>query len=347
MLLLAAVLVVELGRVPQFAADGDTVALAYGSGKGIYVAVSNNAGRTFAPAVKVAEADVLPLGRHRGPRIVMAGGVMTVTAVVGKTVATGPHAHGLPADGDLLAWRSVDVGKTWSDPARANDVASSAREGLHALGVDGKGRLLAAWLDLRAQGTRLYGAASHDGGSSWGKNFLIYESPDGTICQCCHPSIAFDKSGAAAVLFRNALGGCRDLYLALATDGVTFGKAEKMGQSQWKLNACPMDGGGVAFSAGGPVTAWRRDQALFLSEPGKPEVQIGEGKDVALAARGGKVVAVWVSARGVEIWRRGAGPSEVASDKGSMPAVAVLPDGSVLAGWESDGGIIVRRFDYP
>ena len=38
-----------------------------------------------------------------------------ITAVAGKTVSQGVYAHGLPADGDLLQWRSQDDGKTWSE----------------------------------------------------------------------------------------------------------------------------------------------------------------------------------------------------------------------------------------
>jgi hypothetical protein len=60
--------------------------------------------------VKVAEAPILPLTRHRGPRIAISNGTIVVTAVTGETVATGTHAHGLPSDGDLFAWRSADGG---------------------------------------------------------------------------------------------------------------------------------------------------------------------------------------------------------------------------------------------
>ena len=62
-------------------------------------------------------------------------------------------------------------------------------------------------------GTKLYGARSRDGGVTWSKNVLIYESPDGTICQCCHPSAAFDPGGQVLVMWRNCLGGARDMYL--------------------------------------------------------------------------------------------------------------------------------------
>src|SRR5215469_8821675 len=81
-------------REPQLAVNGSTVALAFGAGKAIYVAISKDAGNRFSPPVKVAEAPIIPLTRHRGPRISFAGDGIVVTAVVGRTLTDGPHAHG-------------------------------------------------------------------------------------------------------------------------------------------------------------------------------------------------------------------------------------------------------------
>src|SRR5258708_4397952 len=99
---------------PQIAVNGSTVALAFGAGTGIYVSASPDSGKTFSVPVKVAEAEILPLTRHRGPRIVISGSTIVITAVVGKTPEKGAHAHGLPSDGDLIAWRSTDGGRNWS-----------------------------------------------------------------------------------------------------------------------------------------------------------------------------------------------------------------------------------------
>src|SRR4051812_17232935 len=117
-------------RQPQLAASQRMVALVYGEGNSIYVATSTDEGRSFSKACKVAEVGKLMLGRHRGPRVAISGGTIVVTAVPGG-----------PAEGDLLAWRSVDAGKTWSNRIRINDVAGAAREGLQTLASDGHGRL--------------------------------------------------------------------------------------------------------------------------------------------------------------------------------------------------------------
>src|SRR6266478_7528594 len=102
--------------------------MVYGSGHAILLRRSSDSGHTFSAPMQVAESTVLALGRHRGPRVLFSGKTIVVSAVSGATVATGQHAHGLPADGDLLAWRSSDGGVTWSKPVIVNDVPTAAME---------------------------------------------------------------------------------------------------------------------------------------------------------------------------------------------------------------------------
>ncbi len=329
-------------REPQLAVRGSNVFLAFGAGDTIYFSASSDAGKTFFAPVRIANAPILPLSRHRGPRLALSGNAIVVTAVTGKTAGQGEHSHGLPSDGDLLSWRSLDDGKTWSKATIVNDVPGAPTEGLHALASDGRGRLFAAWLDKRSgKGTKLYGARSADGGLSWSKNMLIYDSPDGTICECCHPSLAFDGE-EILVMWRNALAGSRDMYLARSADGLSFGKPAKLGEGTWQLNACPMDGGGIVASNHRVVTAWRRNKEIFFAGPGEKETGVGEGTDVALAAAPGGVLAIWSSPTGVRVLFPGARESAVVAPQGTFPAIAVLPGGRALGAWETEGKIVVQ-----
>jgi len=332
----------EPARGPQLAAGGSLVTLAFGSGKAIYSSVSRDRGATFSPPVKVAETGILPLTRHRGPHIAVAGHTIVITAVAGKTLAEGPHAHGLPSDGDLQVWRSADGGRSWRQGAPINDVPGSATEGLHALATDGKDRLFAVWLDKRGRdGTRLYGAVSTDSGATWSKNVLVYQSPGGSICECCHPSAAIRSNGEIVVMWRNSLDGSRDLYLATSRDGETFAPPRKLGMGTWQLNACPMDGGGLAVSGNKILTAWRREGHVFLAEPGHAEQQMGTGKDVALALSGARTYVAWVDTSAVKVWVDG--EVETLSTAGAFPALLGLPGGEALAAWEEAGAIQLRR----
>jgi hypothetical protein len=328
-------------REPQLASSAKLVALAFGSGSDIYVQTSRDQGKSFSSPTRVAEVGVLPLGRHRGPRIALSGSTLVVTAVAGNVAATGVHAHGLASDGDLFAWRSIDGGKSWKKGVRINDVPSAAREGLHALASDGHGNFFAVWLDLRNGGTELYGAVSRDSGATWSANLPLYKSPDGHICECCHPSVAYAKDGTIDVMWRNCLDGSRDFYLMRSTNGKTFGQPEKLGMGTWKINACPMDGGGLAHEGQRTITAWRREKDIFLAEPGKAENRIGEGKDVVVAAGNNSVYAAWISGNQLELWTNGT--TQTVAGSASFPSIVALPNGGALAAWEADGGISVQR----
>jgi hypothetical protein len=264
---------------------------------------------------------------------------IVITAIAGKDISKEPHAHGLPEKGDLSVWRSTDRGKTWLRTGIINDVPGAAREGLHAIAADSKGTLFAAWLDLREPGTRLYGSRSTDGGRTWSKNALIYSSPDGTICQCCDPALAFDDAGEIWAMWRNALGGNRDLYVAHSSDGARFSAAQKLGKQSWALNACPMDGGGLVIDHGRVISAWRRGNEVFLAEPGLSESRLGDGKDVAIALGQRGAFVAWAGGKGVAVKAPGAeAPIQLSTD-GSYPNLAALPDGSILAAWEEKGAI--------
>ena len=326
---------------PQMVTHGSIVMMTFGAGKQIYFSASSNGGETFSDPVKVAVGAVIPLTRHRGPRLALAGGAIVITAVTGKTLSDGPHAHGLPTDGDLIAWRSVDGGKSWSKGVVVNDVPGAPTEGLHALTSDGKGNLFAAWLDKRSgKGTKLYGARSTDG-VHWSKNVLIYDSPEGTICECCHPSAAIDADGQILVMWRNWLGGARDMYLATSRDGVTFSKPAKLGEGSWQLNACPMDGGGLLTAGKQVATGWRRGEQVYIDEPGQAEKLMGTGKDVAIAVSHDKVYAIWTNSGAIVAWT--AGKSTEVAKSGAFPALTGLADGGVLAAWEENGSIVTRR----
>jgi hypothetical protein len=319
-------------RQPQLAAAQGTVAMTFASGESIWLAKSTDGGRSWGAPGKVADLPKLLAGRHRGPRVVIAGNALLVSAV--------------PAGSDLFCWRSTDGGRTWSKPVAINDAPTSAREGLHAMAADADGHVAAAWLDDRVPGgKRLWGAFSDDGGATWGKNVLLYESPSGTICQCCHPSLIALGHGEFAVMWRNVVDGSRDFYVLRLRGGRPQGAAAKQGQGTWKLDACPMDGGGMAPDSGDIATAWRREHNVFLARPGQAERDLGPGQDIALAEGRKGPAAIWVSGKAVRLLEPGAASARTIAENGAFPAIVALPDGSVLAAWEEDGAIATRRIE--
>ncbi|MBI2687483.1 MAG: exo-alpha-sialidase [Acidobacteria bacterium] len=320
-------------KQPRVAMDGKTAVVAYGAGNDVFAAVSKDAGKTFGKPVLVGNAGVISLGRHRGPRVAISGNSIVISAIAG--------AQGKGQDGELWAWRSVDGGKTWSSAAKITDVPGAAREGLHTLTAGPKGMVFAAWLDLRNKGTRLMASLSRDGGAAWSPNFAVYESPDGHICECCHPSAAIDADGTIHVMFRNWLGGSRDMWIATSKDNGKSFEAKKVGEGTWVLNACPMDGGDLAVKANREVvTSWRREQKIYWTKGSGEETLVGTGKDSALAVdSSGRTVIVWTE--GMRLMAYDGAVYELAPH-GGFASVAASPAG-VLAAWESGNGISVQR----
>lgn len=309
-------------------------AVTYGLKHSIYCAMAKDGGSTFATPVLVTNHEGLMLGRRRGPRIAVTDDYIIISAISRN-------------DGNLVTWRSADGGRTWTGPLRINDQDTSAREGLHAMCTRTKNDVFAVWLDLRDRKTKLYGAHSTDGGGSWSKNVLIYESPDGAICECCHPSVVADGDGNLYVMWRNNLQGARDMYLTTSKDGGRhFSAAEKLGAGAWPLKACPMDGGGLAVRGGCAVTVWRRDRMLYRTVPHQKEEALMEGLQPVIAIGPNGPYILWQNEGGIMgLLPSAAKPALLGS--GAFPSIAGAPDGGspVIAVWESADGVVASPLE--
>lgn len=334
--LAAAAAVTLAGVQPQLAAIGDQVYLAFGRGDTVHVARSSDGGRSFEAPVALPITGELSLGMRRGPRVAVTNGAVLVAAVSG--------AQGAGKDGDVVLTRSTDRGRMWSQPVVINDVPGAAREGLHALAAHPNGLVVAPWLDLREKGTRIYAAVSRDHGATWQADTLAYASPSGSVCECCHPSIAIGNGGDISVMFRNSMDGKRDMWVARSADGLTFGPAAKLGIGTWTLNACPMDGGGLAAGPAGDLTAiWRREGTVFLSTSANPEQRIGDGRDAVVALSGTHRDVAWSADAGVTLLRNG---QMQVLGAGRFPSLVAAPAHSVVA-WEHQGQILIQRVPRP
>jgi hypothetical protein len=311
---------------PQIAVSPNgRVHVTFGKDNAVYYTSAPD-GRTFSVPVKVAELDKLALKRRRGPRIAVTNELVLVTAI----------SHG---DGNLHAWTSSDQGRTWKESQPLNSSAGFAREGLHATIGNGLGLVGTVWLDGRNKATELRGRFSRDGGKTWDEDRTIYRSPDGHICECCHPSLAIAENGEISVMWRNWLGGSRDLYRLVSRDGgKTFGNAEKLGTGTWKFNACPMDGGSVAYATDGHwLAAWRREGAIFSSTAQMPEVLLVKaGTQPVVGFAGATALTIWESQGGLELQRKNEPPKRIA-DAAAEPSIAGGKEAACLV-WESGTG---------
>ena len=327
------------GQQPQLAGSDRRAFAAFVRDNTIVVLRSTDGGRVFEEVAAITPAGTIAAGMRRGPRIAVTDHAVVITAIVG--------AQGGGTDGDVVLYRSTDEGRSWSNGVTINDVPGAAREGLHAMASNAHGLIGVAWLDLRQPGMRVFSAASPDEGATWSPDVLVYESPSGSVCECCHPSVVVSPEGRVGVMFRNELRGHRDMHLAWSRGipvrggDVSFEPPTKLGEGTWPLQACPMDGGGVAWSDRGAITAWRREDAVFLAVPDRSEVRIGGGRQPAIAASGAEVDVAWTSDEGL-LLRRGERTTLIGP--GRFPSVLAFNDYTLLA-WEHDGTVGLRRVD--
>ena len=322
---------------PQVVVDhAGGIHLTFGSKGSIFYTYSTDEGASYAEPIRIATLKALALGMRRGPRIAVVEKSIVLTAIGGE--------QGGGRDGDLLCWRSEDKGRTWHGPSQVNDVTRSAREGLHGMAASPKGEIFCVWLDLRSKGTQIFGSRSTDGGATWSENELVYKSPGGSVCECCHPSVVYDDRGVLHVMWRNSLRGNRDMFWMTSEDGgKTFGEAAKLGRGSWKLKACPMDGGAIAVHGknGKIAAAWRRDKDVFLTanQP-SDERMLGTGVQPWVAADEQRLYSVWLTGRPGDLYLAISDqdqPIKLANGaRDPVVGAAAIDRGPVVVAWEDD-----------
>ena len=334
----AAVVASFTGLQPQLGSGGGVIYLTFAAGDVVSVVRSTDAGATFTTPVPLPAAGALSLGKRRGPRVAATAQAVVVAAIAG--------AKGGGADGNLVVYRSTDHGRTWAAPVVVNDVPGSAREGMHGLAATDAGLIVVAWLDLREKGTRIYAARSTDHGATWSADTLVYAAPSGSVCECCHPSVAIGPDGRVAIMFRNQIDGHRDLYVIESRDGVRFGPAVKQGRGSWTLEACPMDGGALAAGTASTDAVWRREATLYTTTTAagaaasSVESAIGPGQDPVIARGGTRVDLAWTGAGGIVL--RPAGGQPVPLGAGRSATLLALPAHTLVAA-EHQGRVSVWR----
>lgn len=313
-------IVIAKGQMPNIAKDSrNCLHIVYGSGDSIMYVFSKE-GKLFTPPSVVAVLPKLFASAMRGPQIAAAADVIVVTACT--------------STGNIFSYRKEAGGK-WTKGVKVNDANETAKEALMGLSASGV-NAYAVWLGVKSpRGQNVYGAQSTDGGQTWSSNLLVYASPDSTVCECCKPSVVM-KGSNIYVMFRNWLNGNRDLYLITSSNGGrSFGQAQKLGNGSWKLNGCPMDGGGLVISKNGtPETIWRREKKIYAAAPGIPETEIGEGRNGSIEIVNDKNVYAFTN--NGEVMVAVPGGRKINLGKGSLPLLKTLNDTQVVCIWEND-----------
>ena len=237
-------------------------------GADVWLTLSADSGAHFGTPVRInpRRGTVASYAESR-PVVVFAPGGRVVVAWSAVRDSSG-NAN------DVVARGSDDGGVSFGPERTLNSDRAEPASGYHgfvALAAGAGGRVLASWLDGRAealapgerepQRAEIRLASSADGGQSWGPDARVA----GDACPCCRPALRANEAGGIALAYRGVRDSVRDPRLALSRDGgATFAPDTLVSRDGWTLAGCPSVGPAVTLADGGGVYAW------FTGAPGAP-----------------------------------------------------------------------------
>jgi hypothetical protein len=359
------------------ASDGDRVAAAWAAtgprGTDIYVARSDNGGRTFGSPARVNDLDGdASVNGEAPPRVLLSGNRVDVVWVSKR--------GGVAA---IRAAESSDGGKSFSPARTITSEGVAGARGWQTAAIAADGTVHAAWLDGRnavhAQPASTAGGQSHAHHgdmrqdiyhAAWrGTEAPIETQVAANVCFCCKTALV-SHGNDLYVAWRHLFpGGVRDIAIARSKDGGrTFSDPVRVSADNWQIDACPDDGPSMAVDGSGALhVAWptlvtdsgakhigifdatsRDGGATFsprtrVSSPESPAAH----PRITLDAQGRAVIAwdeVADGARRVRVRIADAAPQTMSTgNASSYPALAPTRDAVALA-WtdQAEGRSVIR-----
>jgi hypothetical protein len=188
-----------------------------------------------------------------------------------------------PYTGEIRMLRSEDGGASFSPPFTVHRDRQVITHRFEAIAFDARGVLHTVWIDKRdqAQATRdaggdskrggyrgaaIYRNESRDGGRSFGPDLKVADHS----CECCRVALAPTPEGGVAAMWRHVFApNIRDHAFAIL--GGTVANPVRASVDDWKLDACPHHGPGLAPAAhGGYHAVW------FGERAGRAAVRYGQ-----------------------------------------------------------------------
>ena len=242
---------VELGASASFDSHG-RLWVVDAADKHVRLRYSDDFGTTFsAPVVVNAQPEQIYDRSENRPKLAI--------GTHGELYVTWSQSLAKPWTGFVRFARSMDDGAHFSVPVTVHVDRSQIGHTFDALAVDGKGRVVVAWIDKRdaetasAQGKPYLGAALY---YSWsndqGRTFAPERKLLDHSCDCCRIELTRTPKGDIAAFFRSIFGdNIRDHAYAVLHADAQPDKIERATFDNWQIAACPRQGPGLAIAADG------------------------------------------------------------------------------------------------
>lgn len=278
-----------------------------------------------------------------------------------------------PYTGDIRFVRSLDGGRTFSEPLTVQRDRAVRTHRFDCLIVDRQGRVFVAWIDKRDadvaraagipyRGAGMYYAVSSNRGASFDPDVRAAEH----TCECCRIALALDPAGRVTALWRHVFEpDVRDHATVVLPPEGHPSAFQRASFDEWHIDACPHHGPALAFAPDGTrhqvwFDAADDDGGVFYASVtdgrmAKP-VRLGgaQAEHGDVVAFGASVVLAWKEFDGESTvvrtrWSGDGGrhwtEAVAAGTRGNSDHVHLLHHGNVF--WfvwrTADEGVVVRR----
>lgn len=276
-------------------------------GQFVVLRSSADAGKTWSVPVKVQQSpEPVAAGGEERPKIAFGN--------KGELYVSYTRPIAKPHVGEIRFARSLDGGRTFSEPVTVHANRDAIAHAFGSMIVDRAGKIYIAWVDGRDAvaakarsetytGSAIYYAVSDDGGATFKGDYKIADH----TCECCRISLALTPQGNPVALWRHVFApNIRDHALAaLAPDGKA-GPVTRVTFDDWRIDACPHHGPSLVYAPDGTRhQVWFNGQdddsggvlyaaAMPGQAPGKP-VKLGgaQASHADVAVQGRQVTVAW------------------------------------------------------
>ena len=287
---------------PFFASNGKLL-LAWTAGGVVSVAQSSDLGKSFSPAIKIAEhGKSLDVGADARPQIV-ADKQDNVFLAYAFFKDSNWNAQ-------INTVRSVDGGNTFTAPEPLVKDSSSQR--FPSVLIKSDDSIFISWIDKRLVAAAKQGGEKRLGGSiaysfskDGGKTFQTERIANESSCECCRIGGSLDPAGNPVVAYRAIFtGGIRDQATQVISEKST-GPIRRVADDDWKTDACPHHGPTIAVSGSGKFhVAWytqgsKRSGVFYANSSNQG---LSYSKPLRVGAEGANVSRPYLYALDQQVW---------------------------------------------
>ena len=287
---------------PFFSKDGKLL-LAWTANGVISVAHSTDLGKTFSPAIKIAEhGKSMDTGSDARPQI--------LADKNGDVFLAYSFFKDANWNAQINTARSADGGATFTAPVSLVNDSASQRFPSALIKPDGK--IFISWIDKRLVAAAKQGGEKSLGGSiaysfsqDGGKTFQAERIANESSCECCRIGAALDLQDQPVITYRAIFpGGIRDQASQVITSRGPQA-IRRVADDDWKTDACPHHGPSIAVSGSGRFhVAWytqgsKRSGVFYANSSNQG---LSYSKPARIGLEGANVARPYIFALDQQVW---------------------------------------------